>query len=793
MMKNRCMLKKRTILILLVLLSVSLSWGKEEEPYQPAYKDSRLSPVQRVADLLPRMTLEEKVGQMLCLLGWNNHARSGDKMRLTDEFYTDIDSLHCGMFWGVFRADPWTQKTLVTGLNPRLAAETANAMQRYAIEHTRLGIPLFFAEEAPHGHMAIGTTVFPTGIGMSATFDTCLMAKVGKAIAKEIRLQGGHISYGPVLDLVRDPRWSRVEETMGEDPVLTGEMGAALIRGMGGGRLERPDATLVTPKHLIAYGASEGGLNGSPTSIGTRALHTFFLPPFRKAVEAGALSVMTSYNSVDGVPCTSNPYLLRDVLYGQWGFRGFVVSDLYSINTLSSDHHVAGTWEEAAMLAAGAGVHVDLGGLAFAQLVKAVREGRVEERLVDEAASRVLMAKFEMGLFDHPYVTPKAAEKGVRTADHLALARQVAQESITLLKNQNHILPLSRNIRVAVVGPNADSRYNLLGDYTAPQSDDQVVTVLEGIRDKLSASQVEYVRGCAIRDTTLNEIAQATAAARRADVVVAVVGGSSARDFRTSYEKTGAASETNTVSDMECGEGFDRASLSLMGRQEQLLHALRQTGKPLVVVYVEGRPLDKTWAADEADALLTAYYPGQQGGTAIADVLFGDCNPAGRLSVSVPRGVGQLPVYYNRLRSATHEYIDMSTKPLFAFGYGLSYTKFEYSNLNVRDAGEGRFEVSFDVANVGGMDGDEVSQLYLSDEVASVVMPVMQLRHFCRIHLKAGERRRVSFMVGDEDFEVVTPDLRHVAEPGIFEVMVGAASDDIRLRGKIVFQLSQVE
>ena len=782
----------------------SLSFmGISHAQTRPAYKNPSLSPSQRVADLLPRMTLEEKVGQMLCLLGWNCHSRSANRQqptangqqptanrqRLTDEFYADIDSLRCGMFWGVFRADPWTQKTLVTGLDPHLAAETANAMQRYAMEHTRLGIPLFFAEEAPHGHMAIGTTVFPTGLGMSATFDTCLMAKVGKAIATEIRLQGGHVSYGPVLDLVRDPRWSRVEETMGEDPVLTGEMGAALIRGMGGGHLAQPDATLVTLKHFIAYGASEGGLNGSPTHVGTRALHSLFLPPFRKAVEAGALSLMTSYNSVDGVPCTSNPYLLRDVPYGQWGFRGFVVSDLYSINTLRSDHHVASTLEEAAVLAAKAGVHVDLGGLAYAELVRAVREKRLDEQIIDEAVARVLMAKFEMGLFDHPYVDPKAAAREVRSDAHLSLARQVAQESITLLKNQNKILPLSRHVRVAVVGPNADSPYNLLGDYTAPQPEEQVITVLEGIRSKLQPSQVEYVRGCAVRDTMLNEVAQATAAAERADVVVAVVGGSSARDFRTSYEKTGAASEKeNAVSDMECGEGFDRASLSLMGRQEELLRALRKTGKPLVVVYVEGRPLDKTWAAGEADALLTAYYPGQQGGAAIADVLFGDFNPAGRLSVSVPRGVGQLPVYYNRLRPSAHDYIDMSTKPLYAFGYGLSYTSFEYSDLRVRYAGEGRFEVSFDVANVGGRDGDEVPQLYLSDEVASVVMPVMQLRHFCRIHLKAGERKRVSFMVGGEDFEVVTPDLRHVAEPGTFEVMVGAASDDIRLRETINYQ-----
>ena len=420
---------KRLLLVCLTLMQVSQLWSLSTP--RPAYKDSGLTPAQRVADLLPRMTLEEKVGQTLCLLGWNCHARMGDRVRLTDDFYTDIDSLRCGMFWGVFRADPWTQKTLTTGLDPRLAAETANAMQRYAMEHTRLGIPLFFAEEAPHGHMAIGTTVFPTGLGMSATFDTCLMAKVGKAIATEIRLQGGHVSYGPVLDLVRDPRWSRVEETMGEDPVLTGEMGAALIRGMGGGHLEQPDATLVTLKHFIAYGASEGGLNGSPTHVGTRALHSLFLPPFRKAVEAGALSLMTSYNSVDGVPCTSNPYILRDVPYGQWGFRGFVVSDLYSINTLRSDHHVAGTLEEAAVLAAKAGVHVDLGGLAYAELVRAVREKRLDEQIIDEAASRVLMAKFEMGLFDHPYVDPKASARGVRTEAYLALTRQVAQESIT--------------------------------------------------------------------------------------------------------------------------------------------------------------------------------------------------------------------------------------------------------------------------------------------------------------------------------------------------------------------------
>ena len=755
--------------------------GKVLLPYQ----DARLSAGQRAEDLLSRMTLKEKVGQMVCLMGWDSYDLDGRKVSTSEKFRNEVDQLYVGNYWATFRADPWTRKTLNNGLDPERAAMAANAMQRYAIEHSRLGIPLFLAEEAPHGHMAIGATVFPTGLGLSATFDTALVARVGAAVAQEVRLQGAHVSYGPVIDLARDPRWSRVEETFGEDHVLSGEMAEACIRGTGGGRLQQPFATLATLKHFVAYGVPEGGHNGAPAHVGLRELHECFLPPFQKAIAAGALSVMTAYNAIDGVPCTSYTMLLREVLRQQWGFRGLVVSDLYSIDGLRGTHHVASSIREAGVMAAKAGVDIDLGANAFSQLVSAVENGEIGIEVIDEAVRRILTMKFEMGLFDHPYVDPKAAAREVGSAKNVALARQAARESITLLKNDNHLLPLQRNLRVAVVGPNAHNVYNMLGDYTAPQPEGRVSTVLDGILQKIPAAQVTYVRGCAVRDTASCDFEEARKAALQADVVVAVVGGSSARDFRTSYEETGAAvSQPLQVSDMECGEGFDRATLDLMGRQEQLLRTLKSTGKPLVVVYVEGRPLLKNWAARHADALLTAFYPGQEGGNAVADVLFGDYNPAGRLSMSVPRNVGQLPVYYNRQQGGGSPYIDSESTPLYAFGYGLSYTSFRYSDLKVRAAGDG-FEVSFMVENTGGREGDEVPQLYLHPRRASVVQPPMQLRHFSRIHLKAGEHVAVTFFLPKSDFEVVTPSLQQVVEPGDFDVMVGSSSNNILLRGVI--------
>lgn len=762
---------------LLLLWATGQAVAKEKWPYQ----DRRLPVERRVADLLSRMTWAEKLGQLRCTMAWNYYDNSGKHVRPSASFTKAVDEGHIGMLWATYRADPWTQKSLANGLTPERAAEAGNALQRYVRQHTRLGIPLFLAEEAPHGHMAIGATVFPTGLGMAATWSPGIAEQAGQVMANEVRMQGAHISYGPVMDLSRDPRWSRVEESMGEDPVLTAAIGSALVRGTGAGDLAKPYATIATLKHFIGYGTTEGGQNGAPSVIGSRDLLQNFMYPFRQAIKAGALSVMTSYNSLDGIPSTCNAYLLNDVLRKQWKFDGFVVSDLFSIDGIYGTHHVAKSLQEAGSMALRAGVDVDLGAGAYGKLAQAPSLSQEEQAAIDTAVARVLRLKFEMGLFEQPFVDPKAARE-VGSSEHAAVARAAAKASITLLENRNHVLPLRKEgIKIAVIGPNADNIYNMLGDYTAPQAPQRVSTVLAGIIEMVGKEHVVYAKGCAIRDTTDSDIAGAVAAARGADVVVACVGGSSARDFKTSYQATGAAEvDTIHVSDMESGEGFDRSTLTLLGRQNELLQALKQTGKPLVVVYIEGRPLDKRWAKQHADALLTAYYPGQEGGKAIADVLFGDYNPAGRLPISVPRSVGQLPVYYNHRAPSAHNYVEESAQPLYPFGYGLSYTTFEYSNLQVK----GR-DISFDITNTGDRDGEEVAQLYTHFAHAPVVQPVLQLRHFRRLNIKKGETVHVNFTLTDDDLTIIGPQMQPLRITDGVEIMVGSSSKDLPLKAQL--------
>ena len=749
------------------------------------YKDPSRSAEERTADLLSRMTVEEKIGQTLCPLGWPMYEKTDTGVGVSDEFRKFIGEQHGGMLWATFRADPWTRKTLETGLDPTLSAKAYNALQRYAIENSRLGIPVILAEEAPHGHMAIGTTVFPTSIGLASTWDTGVMEEVGRVIATELRAQGGHIGYGPVIDLAREPRWSRVEETYGEDVHLTSRMAAGMMRGTAPLHNGYDKGIVSTLKHFIAYGIPEGGHNGNPSFVGERDLAENFLPAFKAAIDEGALSVMTSYNAIDGVPTTGNGKLLTGLLRDQWNFGGVVVSDLNSINGLANDHHVAKDLQEAGEMALKAGVDVDLGASCYILLKESLEAGRISMKDLDRAAGRVLKLKFELGLFDHPYIDETVPARVVRTPENIAVARKAARESVTLLENRG-ILPLGKDIRIAVVGPNADSPYNQLGDYTAPQERDNISTMLDGIRTKIGGQNVTYIKGCAIRDTRTNTIDRAVAAARAADVTVAVVGGSSARDFRTKYIDTGAAvADEDSVSDMEAGEGFDRSTLSLLGLQEDLLKALRATGKPLVVVYIEGRPLDKRWASENADALLTLWYPGQEGGNALADVLFGDFSPAGRLPVSVPREVGQIPVYYNKKFPVGHDYVEVSAAPLYPFGYGLSYTTFEYSGLEVRKTGPESAEVTLTVANTGERDGDEVIQVYVTDRVASAARPRKQLRAFRRVAIPAGESVSVTFELGREAFLVCTPDLQSIVEPGDFDILVGASSEDIRLQGTL--------
>ena len=752
------------------------------------YKNPKLSSEERTVDLISHMTLEEKVGQLLCPLGWEMYERNGDQVTHSKKFEEYVQQRHIGMLWATFRADPWTKKTLENGLSPKLAAKAGNALQRYIMENTRLGIPIFLAEECPHGHMAIGTTVFPTAIGQAATWNPSLIQQMSAVISKEARSQGSHIGYGPVLDLAREARWSRVEETYGEDPVLISKMGEAFVTGFGSGDLSKPYSLISTLKHFVAYGIPDGGHNGNSNSVGMRDLKENYLPPFEKAVKAGALSVMTAYNSVDGIPCTSNEYLLKDVLCKDWGFKGFTVSDLGSIEGLRGSHYVVSTIQEAAILSLTSGLDCDLGGNAFFTLSDAVKKGMVSETQIDSAVYKILKLKFDMGLFENPYVDENNAQQVVRTQENKALARQVARESIVLLENKNNVLPLNKSKikKIAVIGPNADNVYNQLGDYTAPQYDSNVKTVLDGIRSKLKQSQIEYVKGCAIRDTLNTDIDKAVQAALRSDVAVVVVGGSSARDFKTKYIETGAAvTDEHSISDMESGEGFDRVSLDLMGKQLELLKAIKATGKPVVVVYIQGRPLNMNWAAENADALLSAWYPGQEGGNAIADVLFGEYNPAGRLPMSVAKSVGQLPVYYNHRNPTSHDYVEMTSKPLYSFGYGLSFTSFEYSNLKINKSNSG-VEVTVELRNSGNLDGDEVVQLYLRNNRASVVQPIMQLKAFERVNLKKGETKTIKLLLTKDDFSIIDKKMNRVVESnGDFTFMVGSSSDNIKLQEKI--------
>ena len=692
----------------------------------------------RIDALISQMTLEEKCGQLTCPIGFGFYGKDGDSLWLSEDFLTMMDTMPIGSCWAVLRADPWSRKTVETGLHPGESARLLNQMQRHAVEQTRLGIPLLFCEETPHGHMAVGTTVFPTGIAQASTWDPVLLEQMGEVMGREIRLQGAHVGYGPVLDIARDPRWSRVEETMGEDPYLSGVLGTAVVKGM-------QRHVVATLKHLAAYGIPQGGHNAATADVGPNRLMQDYLPSFERPIKEGAMAVMTSYNTIDGVPCTANEWLLQEVLRESWEFKGVVFADLNAVNALYATHHVAADPAEAAALALKAGVDIDLGGYNYGGFLKeALRRGLVTEADIDRAVRHVLQLKYDLGLFDNPYVDEALADKEVGTDDNTRLAKQVALESAVLLKN-NGILPFGEDIRrVAVIGPNADNMYNQLGDYTAPQDPDRIVTFLEGIQTK-GRAEVAYAKGCSVRDTDGADLDEAVRVARSADVVVLVVGGSSARDFKTSYEDTGAAIVDEHVSDMDCGEGYDRSTLKLLGLQEELMRRVYDLGKPVVTVYVQGRPLDMNMAAERSDALLTVWYPGMEGGSALADILWGDYNPSGKLPISIPRSVGQIPIYYSQ--PAMGDYVEESSKPMFPFGYGLSYSKFELGDTQLTKlyGNDSVYRVSCEVRNLGPYEGDEVVQFYVDEKVTPIRLSSQRLKGFKKVHLKAGEAVEVEF------------------------------------------------
>lgn len=755
-----------------------------------SYRDSSLSAEERSEKLLALMTVEEKIGQLIQPFGWKTyHKGDNGAIQLDEDFINQVRNGGIGSLYGVLRADPWTEVTLENGLSPEEGAKAINEIQRFAIESSRLGIPILFGEECSHGHMAIGATVFPVPIMVGSTWNVDLYRTMCRAIAAETRCQGGAVTYSPVLDVVRDPRWGRTEECFGEDPYMIGEMAVAAVEGLQGEQLDSDDSVIATLKHFAAYGSSEGGRNAGPVHMGLRELHECDLLPFRKGIQAGALSVMTAYNEIDGVPCTSNEYLLQRLLRQEWGFDGFVITDCGAINMLAFGHDVAEDGEEAVAISLKAGVDMEMSGDMFGKhLLNALHNKTVTNADLDQAVKRVLRSKFMLGLFERPYVDPERAARIIGCQEHVELAREVAREGIVMLKNDSGTLPLNKKTgKIAVIGPNANHIYNQLGDYTSPQPRHQVVTLLDGIRNKLgeqSEDRILYAPGCRIRGESKEGFQTALDSAAQADVVILALGGSSARDFGEGAIdlRTGASVVTEHAwSDMDCGEGIDRTGLHLLGVQLELAKEIHKLGKPIIIVYINGRPIVEPWIDEYAHAIIEAWYPGQEGGNALADILFGDVNPSGRLTISLPKDAGQLPVYYNGKRSRGKRYLETDSKPRYPFGFGLSYTTFLYDGLRVSPeqiTADAEATVTVNITNTGTVSGTEVVQLYVTDLFSSVTRPEKELKGFRKVALQPGETKAVVFTLAKEHLQLFNKQLEPVVEDGEFRIRVGRNAED---------------
>jgi beta-glucosidase len=757
-------------LMMLTLVFAALASAQEKPAANAArYKDASLSIEDRVTDLLGKMTLEEKIEQIAG--GWESHI---DVIDATGTYTTEEARKTIQAEWG--------EELKFT---PRKAAILRNGVQRYQLEKTRLGIPVLFLGEGLHGFMEYGSTSFPQALGLAATWDPALVKRVFTAVGDEAGSRGAGQLFAPVLDIARDPRWGRTEETYGEDPYLASRMGVAAIKGLQGDDfLIGRHHVLATAKHFAVHGQPEGGTNTAPGNYSERIIRENFLVPFEAAVkEARVGSVMASYNEIDGVPSHINHWLLEKVLRQEWGFNGYLTSDGEGIQMLVATHHVAYNNADAARQALAAGIDYDLSdGGPYRTLLGQVKQGIVPESEVDRAVARVLATKFRLGLFDHPYVDPDYAEKTVNGPEHQALAREAAQKTLVLLKNEKDLLPLdlSKLKTIAVIGPNAADVH--VGGYAR----DPVhgVSILEGIRAHVgNRATVLYAQGCKITNapegfrgwwannvelvdpkTQTGAIAEAVATARKADVAIVVVGENES---------------TNREAWSEDHRG-DRDSLDLLGAQNDLVKAVVETGKPVVVLLLNGRPLSINYIAEKVPAILEGFYLGEEGGTGAADVLFGDVNPGGKLPITFPHSVGDLPDFYSHKPSANRSYAFSTRQPLFAFGYGLSYTTFKFDNLRVEPKEileGGAAKVTVEVTNTGKRTGDEVAELYLHGSISPVTQPVMQLKGFERVTLAPGEKKTVEFAVTPEMLRILNIDMHRVVVPGEFELMVGPSSD----------------
>ena len=747
------------------------------------YRDRTASVAARVADLLPRMSVQEKAAQMVCV--WN--LKQDTLLDENGRFDEKKAAQHFGHGHGIGQVG--RPGDFGNGAGPREMAVLTNSIQRFFIENSRLGIPVLFHDECLHGHVAVDATSFPQPIGLGATFNPELVRELYAMTAHEARLRGIHQALSPVVDVAREPRWGRVEETFGEDPYLASRMGVAAVHGFQG------DATftdkrhvIATLKHFAAHGQPESGTNCAPVNVSERILREVFLYPFQAAIrEAGAMSVMASYNEIDGVPSHANRWLLRDVLRGEWGFNGTVVSDYYAIRELHErpelyGHHLAADGREAAALAVRAGVNIELPEPdCYKHLVELVSTGTVPESRLDNLVGPLLAQKFQMGLFDDPYVDAAKAERVVGCEAHSQLVLSAARQTVTLLKNEGGLAPLDANkIRtLAVIGPNADRE--LLGGYSGRPR--HTSTVLSGIRDHVG-DQIEILHheGCKItvggswwQDEVVpgdpaedrRSIAAAAEIAKRADVIVLALGGNE----QTSRE----AWMGNHLG--------DRASLDLVGQQNELVDALAATGKPIIALLFNGRPLAITRLVEKAAVIFECWYLGQHTGAAVAEILFGRINPGGKLPITIPRSVGHVPAYYNHKPSARRGYLFDDVSPLYPFGFGLSYTAFEFGPPRLEKqsiAADESTAVHVQVTNRGQRRGDETVQLYIRDLVSSVTRPIKELKGFRRVTLGPGETKDVSLEITPERLAFWNIDMKFVVEPGDFQIMVGPNSRDLQ-------------
>ena len=757
---------------------------------RPAYRDPARPVEERVSDLLGRMTLEEKVAQLMSL--WQQKAEITNAQGR-------FDPARAGRWFklGIGRIERTSERHTA-----RSQAEYTNAIQRWVRDSTRLGIPVLFHEESLHGLMADEATSFPQAIALASSWNPELIERVFARTALETRARGVQQVLAPVVDVALEPRWGRIEETFGEDPYLAAQMGMAAVRGLQGTAKTVPAPKVIaTLKHMTGHGQPESGTNIGPASLGERTLRDQFLYPFEMAVKhAGARSVMASYNELDGIPSHVNKWMLNDILRREWGFDGVLVSDWFAIRQLIDRHHITADAGEAARRALEAGVDIELPDVdTYAALVAEVRAGRVPEARVDTAVRRLLRAKFDVGLFENPFVDVAEADRVSGAAEARPLALEAARQSIVLLQNRGNTLPLqARGLsRVAVIGPHAGEV--LVGGYSAVPR--HLVSIVDGLRARLGAGvTVTYAEGVRItEDSTFTKAAQpivqaATRSGARWSADKVVAGDSAANERRIQDAVAIARGSQLAVlvlgdNEMTSREAYadnhlgDRDRLDLPGQQQKLAEAVIATGTPVVLVLINGRPMSIPGLAGRVPAILECWYLGQETGTAVAEALFGDFNPGGKLPLTVARDVGQLPVFYNSKPSARRGYVLGTTEPLYPFGFGLSYTTFAYSNLKVGPqsiAPNGRATVSIDVTNTGQRAGDEVVQLYIRDVVSQATRPVKQLRGFRRVTLRPGETRTVAFALGFDELSYHGLEMKRVVEPGRFEIMVGGNSRDVQ-------------